>query len=141
MTVNAIATVKTTQKTPDGENFDIEMMCDAEYIFGKDKCTLKYNEPEGSGLGKTETTIEFDDDSVTLTRSGDNNSRMYFKKGEKYISVYEMPFGMFTLNINTDYVDVSRNEFFAHIVAEYALALEGIVSSENKLELDIKRKN
>lgn len=141
MTVNAIASIKTTQKTPDGENFDIEMMCDAEYIFGKEKCTLKYNEPEGSGLGKTQTLIEFDDDSIALTRSGENNSRMYFKKNEKYMGVYEMPFGMFTIHINTEHIEISKNEFLAHILAEYTLELEGIVSSQNRLELDIKRKN
>ena len=52
-----------------------------------------------------------------------------------------MPFGMFTININTECVDVSRNEFFAQISADYTLELEGIVSSKNKLELDVKRKN
>lgn len=140
MTVNAIASIKTCQKTPDGENFNIEMMCDAEYIYSFDKCTLKYNEPEGSGLGKTQTLIEIEDESITITRSGENNSRMYFKKGEKYMSVYEMPFGMFSININSEYVEISKNEEGAHIEIEYALELEGIVSSKNKLELDIKRK-
>lgn len=140
MTENSIATIKTRQTSPDGENSDIEMMCDAEYNYSLEKSTLKYNEPEGSGLGKTETSIEIGNDSITITRSGENNSRMYFKKGEKYMGVYEMPFGMFTIHINSDYVDISTEQNNAHIVAEYTLELEGVVSSQNRLELVVKRK-
>ncbi|MBQ2897121.1 MAG: DUF1934 domain-containing protein [Clostridia bacterium] len=140
MTVNSIISMKTRQTSPDGESYDIEMMCDAEYSYTPEKSILKYQEPEGSGLGKTETLLEVDDESVTITRSGENNSRMYFKKGEKYIGVYEMPFGMFTIHINSDYVDILREKDSAHILTEYTLELEGVVSSQNRLELDVKRK-
>lgn len=140
MTVNSIVTIKTCQKSPEGENYDMEMTCDARYDYVLGKSVLKYHEPEGSGLGKTETTLEIDDESVILTRSGDNNSRMYFKQDEKYTGVYEMPFGTFSIHINSQRVDISRNNNSAHVLAEYTLELEGVVASQNKLELDVKRK-
>lgn len=140
MTVNSIVTIKTCQSTPEGESYDMEMTCDAQYSYALGKSVLKYQEPECSGLGKTFTAIEITDESVSLTRTGDNNSEMYFKQNEQYTGVYEMPFGMFTIHINSKCVDVLRKNDGAHILAEYTLELEGVVSSENKLELDIKRK-
>lgn len=140
MTVNSIVTIKTRQSAPDGESYDMEMTCDAEYSYALGKSVLKYHEPECSGLGNTSTIIEINDDSVSLTRNGENNSKMYFKQSEKYTGVYEMPFGMFTIHINSKHVDILRKNDEAHILAEYTLELEGVVSSENRLELDVKRK-
>lgn len=140
MTVNSIVLLKTRQSAPDGESYDMEMTCDAEYSYALGKSILKYHEPESSGLGKTITTLEIDDESIMITRSGENNSKMYFKQNEKYAGVYEMPFGMFTIHINTSCVDILRQNNGAHILAEYVLELEGVVSSHNRLELDVKRK-
>ena len=140
MSVNSIVTIKTCQSAPGGESYDMEMVCDAMYDYTVGKSVLKYQEPEGSGLGKTETTLEFDNESITLARSGDNNSRMFFKKDEKYTGVYEMPFGMFTIHINTESVDIQRTNDMAHIRADYTLELDGVVTSQNVLELDVKRK-
>lgn len=140
MTDNSIITIKTVQSTQDTEPYDIEMTCDGEYTFGAGKSVLKYKEPEGSGLGNTVTTVEMDNESITITRCGDNNSRMFFKENEIYKGVYEMPFGMFSIRINSEKVDISRDDKGAHFSAEYAMELEGVVASRNKIELDVKRK-
>ena len=140
MTDNSIISIKTVQSAPGAEPYDIEMTCDGEYVYGMEKSVIKYKEPEGSGLGNTETTIEMDKDSVTITRCGENNSRMFFKENEIYKGVYEMPFGMFTIHINSERVDVERGNNNAHFVVEYTMDLEGVVASHNKIELDVKRK-
>lgn len=140
MTDNSIISIKTVQSAPGAEPYDIEMTCDGEYVYGMEKSVIKYKEPEGSGLGNTITTIEMDNNSVTITRCGENNSRMFFKENEIYKGVYEMPFGMFTIHINSERVDVERGNNGAHFVAEYTMELEGVVASHNKIELDVKRK-
>ena len=140
MTENSIITIKTLQIAQGAEPYDIEMTCDGEYTFGAGKSVIKYKEPEGSGLGNTVTTVELDKDSITITRCGDNNSRMFFKENETYKGVYEMPFGMFSIGINSEKVDVLAEENGAHFLAEYTMELEGVVASHNKIELDVKRK-
>ena len=140
MTENSIISIKTTQSAPGAETYDIEMTCDGEYVFGEGKSVLRYKEPEGSGLGNTVTTIEMDDSSITITRCGDNNSRMFFKENEIYKGVYEMPFGMFSIHINSEKVEIEREICRAHFSASYTMELEGVVASHNKIELDVKRK-
>lgn len=140
MTVNSIITIKTVQSAPGTEPYDIEMTCDGEYVHNFQKSVIKYKEPEGSGLGNTVTTVEMDDNSITITRCGENNSRMFFKENEIYKGVYEMPFGMFSIHINSEKVEVIRNDNDAHFSAEYTMELEGVVASHNKIELDVKRK-
>ena len=140
MTENSIISIKTIQSAPGTETYDIEMTCDGEYTFGAIKSVIKYKEPEGSGLGNTVTTVELGADSITITRQGDNNSGMFFKENEIYKGVYEMPFGMFTININTEKVNIKASENGAHFFAEYTMELEGVVASSNKIELEVKRK-
>ena len=140
MTINAIVSMKTRQSVPGEESYDIEMMCDAEYKYTLGKSIIRYNEPEGSGLGKTTTQIEITDKTVILTRSGDNNSKMCFENEGHYAGVYEMPFGMFSVNINSKKVTISRDDNGAHIVLDYSMELEGVLASVNRLELDVKRK-
>lgn len=140
MTDNSIVSIKTRQSAPGTEPYDIEMTCDGEYIYGEEKSVLKYKEPEGSGLGNTITTVEMDNCSITITRCGDNNSRMFFKENETYKGVYEMPFGMFSICINSERVEVQREDNNAHFKAEYTMELEGVVASHNRIELDVRRK-
>ena len=140
MTDNSIISIKTVQSAPGAEPYDIEMTCDGEYVYGMEKSIIKYKEPEGSGLGNTVTTIEMDNNSVTITRCGENNSRMFFKENEIYKGVYEMPFGMFTIHINSERVEIASQSDGAHFMAEYTMELEGVVASHNKIELDVKRK-
>lgn len=140
MTENSIISMKTIQSAQGAEPYDIEMTCDGEYTFGAMKSVIKYKEPEGSGLGNTTTTVELGADSITITRQGDNNSRMFFKENEIYKGVYEMPFGMFTIHINSEKVDVRATENKAYFYAEYTMELEGVVASHNKIEVDVKRK-
>lgn len=140
MTENSIISIKTVQSAPGTEAYDIEMTCDGEYTYGIEKSVIKYKEPEGSGLGNTVTTIEMDNESITITRCGDNNSRMFFKQNEIYKGVYEMPFGMFTIHINSERVEIERQSGNAHFSAQYTMELEGVVASHNKIELDVKRK-
>ena len=140
MTANSIITIKTTQSAPQTESYDVEMICDGEYVFGEETSTVRYKEPEGSGLGNTVTTIEIGKDSVTITRCGDNNSRMFFKENETYKGVYEMPFGMFTICINSERVEITKEKYSAEFLAEYTMELEGVVASHNKIRFQVKRK-
>ena len=62
---------------------------------------LTYEESELTGLEGTTTTFRILKDRITLLREGTLNSEMIFQEGRRHISLYQTPFGGFSLGVRT----------------------------------------
>lgn len=77
-------------------------------IIDNDTYTLTYKESDGSGMENVTTTLKFNISTpkeVTLSRSGEVSSVMFFEEGKRDISVYSTGIFPFEICIYTASID------------------------------------
>lgn len=102
--------------------------------------TLAYREGDDSGLGDTKTILRLEPEQVTLTRLGEVNSRMIFRKGTPHTSPYETPFGTIPLTVRTHRLETALEEDGGAIEIDYQIELGGGAAGVNRLRLHVRKK-
>lgn len=135
-----VITVKGLQEYEDeGDNTDIEMMAEGDFVFEDGKYFIDYDETEATGMEGTSTTIEIDNEYVSLTRSGELNSTLLFIKGRQTTSYYDTPYGNIMMSINTESVDVDMNESGGRVSVKYSMSMNNLFSGTNTFEIHVRK--
>ena len=134
---NAIITVKGNQSL-NNDSSDIEIITEGIFKKSESGYTIQYNETEMTGFEGTTTTLNVSDGSVTLIRTGSNNSSMIFEKGQKYMGHYETPYGSFTIGIISNKVNIDLTDSGGNIQVGYLLEIDNLVTSTNSITLSIR---
>ena len=135
-----VITVKGLQEYEDeGDNTDIEMMAEGDFVFEDGKYFIDYDETEATGMEGTSTTIEIDNEYVSLTRSGELNSTLLFIKGRQTTSYYDTPYGNIMMSINTESVDVDMNESGGRVSVKYRMSMNYLFSGTNTFEIHVRK--
>ncbi|MBE6049275.1 MAG: DUF1934 domain-containing protein [Clostridium sp.] len=121
------------------ENEDIiEVVSPGKYIKLNDGYKAIYEETEISGMAGTTTTLTIKDKEVVLEREGTTTTKMCFNKEEPSVSMYQTPYGILELSINTKALEVEMNENGGELKIDYSLAISGQMPVDTKLSLKIK---
>ena len=123
MEKNAIISVKSFSDID--PNDAIEVLTPGTFIIEEDYFKAIYEESELSGMEGTTTTLIIKEDTMILERVGSTNTNMKFKEGEIAISLYNTPYGMLDLNIDTKALTINIDENGGKIYVKYILGLEG----------------
>lgn len=101
---------------------------------------LTYQETELTGLEGTCTTLQIEPKRTTLRRSGVLNAEMVFEEGKVHTSLYEMPFGMLTLEVCANSIRRKLSERGGLLELCYRITIGGQTQSINSLKIRIRRR-
>ncbi len=116
----------------------IEVVSPGKYIKINDGYKAIYEETEISGMAGTTTTLTIRDKEVVLEREGTTTTKMSFNREEPSVSMYQTPYGILELSINTKSLEVEMDEDGGELKIDYSLAIAGQVPVDTKLSLKIK---
>ena len=126
-----------------GEDGDdsIELVTDGQYCYQDGYGQLVYMESELTGLEGTKTSFTIGPMSVVMQREGRLNTRMVFEEGQKHHFLYETPFGMATMAVNTNRVFTKLDEHGGDMEIDYVIDFEHSAVGRNKFRINVRELN
>ena len=100
-----------------------------------------YEEPQGSDLAGTKTTIEVCGNYAVLVRDGQICSVMRFEVGQPHTSLYETGVGSLTVEIHTTSFENKIDANGGTLSVSYTVAIEHQQAGKNKFLLRVKIKD
>lgn len=119
-------------------NDAIEVVTPGKFIIEDNGFKAIYEESEISGMEGTTTTLNIQDNILVLDRVGSTTTKMEFKEGTMAVSLYNTPYGVLSLNIDTEKLNINVNENGGEIYSKYTLGLEGQEGITTELNIKIK---
>ena len=119
-------------------NDAIEVVTPGRFIIEENGFKAIYEESEISGMEGTTTTLNIQDNIMVLERVGSTNTNMEFKEGAMAVSLYNTPYGVLNLNVDTEKLNINVNENGGEIYSKYILGLEGQEGITTELNIKIK---
>lgn len=106
----------------------IELITEGK-LYKKDNAYyISYKETDVTGMKGTTTTLKTEKNRVTLIRHGTITSNFVFEEGKKYISHYATEYGVFTVGIKAEKIDVDINDYGGIVKVVYSIdVLDGNV--------------
>lgn len=136
MEKRAIISVKSSSNLD--PNDAIEVVTPGKFIIEENGFKAIYEESEISGMDGTTTTLNIKDNSMVLERVGSINTNMEFKEGVTAVSLYNTPYGILDLNVDTKKLKINIDENGGEIHSKYVLGLEGQEGISTELSIKIK---
>lgn len=122
---NVASAAASDEECADGE--PMELMTEGHLLTGTQRVELVYDEGALSGMEGSVTTIGFDRQTpqlLTMMRSGAVRTAMVFEQKQRHMSVYETPFGTFSICVTARKV-VNRLFEDGTIELHYTTAVNG----------------
>ena len=98
-------------------------------VYGKINLNLKKNEI---------AIIFIQDNIMVLERVGSTTTNMEFKEGSMAVSLYNTPYGVLDLNVDTEKLNINIDENGGDIYSRYTLGLDGQEGITTELNIKIK---
>ena len=114
------------------------MVTPGKFIIEENGFKAIYEESEISGMEGTTTTLNIQDNIMVLERVGSTTTNMEFKEGTMAVSLYNTPYGVLNLNVDTEKLNINVNENGGEIYSKYILGLEGQEGITTELNIKIK---
>ena len=119
------------------EDNSIEVVTPGRFYKKENYFYAVYKETEISGMEGTTTTFKIGEDKFTLLRLGTTSTTMNFEKEKTSISLYNTPYGMLELEIETKQLDIDITEAGGEITLDYLLYISGQEPQETILKIKI----
>ncbi|MFL0245875.1 DUF1934 domain-containing protein [Candidatus Clostridium stratigraminis] len=136
MNKKAIITISSQQNNV--EDSRIEVVSPGEFYKEKEAYCAEYNETEISGMEGTRTTLKVSPEKFTLLRVGTTNAEMNFEKDGNALTIYNTPYGVIEMKIETLDLKVNIDEFGGDILVNYNLIIGGEKPQSTILKVNIK---
>lgn len=115
----------------------IEMMAFGKHHKEDDKHYLSYEDIEEESGAKTQNVIEFNQNLVEVSRNGNVNGKLIFKKGENNQSLYSTPFGDMLLEVLTKDIALMEDAQQIDLKIDYELYANNNKVSDSRIEIKI----
>ena len=132
------AIISVVSKQTGSDESAIEVVTQGEFYKEEDSYIAIYDETELSGMEGTKTTLKISPNNFLLTRIGTTNAEMRFKKGTNEISMYDTPYGMLEIKLETKDLKVDLNDNGGEVEIRYNLSISGQEPQKTILKVDIK---
>ena len=116
----------------------IEVVTPGSLKKENDEIVAMYKETEISGMSGTDTKLRIGDEYIILEREGTTSTKMHFEKDKPTISLYNTPYGMLELTIQTKKLDIDITEDGGDVEIDYEMQVAGQPTIKTKLKLNIK---
>lgn len=135
---NVTVKILGTQKRDDGESDKIELVTEGKFYKKNNFYYIVYDESEISGMEDSTTTLKINNDEVWMKRFGQNNSKLTFRKGDKYNTQYTTSYGNLNMEVSTQKVNVNINdEGEGELSLKYKLIISNTMESLNTLDITL----
>ena len=88
----------------------------------------------------TTTTVSVYDDKFVLEREGNTTTKMEFIYNTSTVSLYNTPYGMLDLRVNTKKIDINMTEDGGSVTASYDMELSGQDPIRTDIVIEVKLK-
>lgn len=135
---NVLINIKGIQKDCENQKEDVELLTEGVFYKEKEKYYLVYNETEVTGMEGTTTTVEIENEKVSIIRNGFVNNQLLFIPSKKTTSYYDTQFGSLTVSILSDKVNVNVDDFGGKLDINYRMDINDEFANESSLSINIK---
>ena len=133
-----MALISVISRQIDDEN-PIEVVTPGKF-YKKENCYYAvYKETEISGMEGTTTTFKIYPDKFSLLRMGTTTTTMNFEKNIKSVSLYNTPYGMLELKIETKELEINIGDNGGDISLNYSLNITGQTPQMTLLKIKIEK--
>lgn len=119
-------------------NEAIEVVTPGKFLVDENEFKAIYEESEISGMDGTTTTLKIKENCMVLERVGSTTTNMEFKEGKVAVSLYNTPYGILDLNVDTKELNINIDENGGEIYSKYILGLEGQEGITTEMNIKIK---
>ncbi|MGV3076089.1 DUF1934 domain-containing protein [Clostridium baratii] len=116
----------------------IEVVTPCNFLIENDEFIATYKETEISGMQGTDTKLKIGENYIILEREGSTTTKMHFEKNKQTVSLYNTPYGMLELTVNTRELDIEMNENGGNVRIKYDMQVAGQPPIKTELKLEIK---
>ena len=132
------AIISVSSKQSRDEEGDIEIVTPGEF-YKKDQCYYAvYKETEISGMEGTTTTMKIYPEKLSLIRMGTTTAKMDFEKKNEDIVLYNTPYGVMELKIQTKDLDIRIGDDGGEVKINYNMTVSGQKPLQTSLKVKIK---
>jgi uncharacterized beta-barrel protein YwiB (DUF1934 family) len=128
------------QKYQDQEPECIELVTAGVLESTEEGWFLTYEETDLTGLEGVTTTFHVEPGTITLSRKGQLDSQMVFRKDVPHESLYQMPFGALMITVCAREVRYEIGEAGGTIDLAYDIEIEQNAAGKIEYHLDIRVK-
>lgn len=142
MNDNVILSIKGTQHYEGAQDGDdmVELVTLGTLQRDEKGMTISYEETELTGMEGTTTKVRIEDGPrVTLLREGRINTQMIFQLGQRYLSLYETPYGSLSVGIETRRLKNTVCETGGDLEIDYNIEVNNLQAGTNLFRLNVKQ--
>ena len=140
MTKDVLVTI-TSRHDNYGEHNAIQSISPGTYCYIQGRHVVRYEEILEETIGSepvaTLCILKIGEDSVSLTKRGQADTEMYFKRGEAFDGIYDTPAGSLRMCLRTSRLDITEAEEAISVDLEYGLDLNYSHISDCYIKIDI----
>ncbi len=124
----------------DGSTDKIELETSASYVKRNGNRYISYKEYDPDApLKHYRTTVKVTPDNVvTVIKGGEESHQLILEKGERHKCNYNTPFGILTLGVYTEDVNIKLDDNGGELTVKYSIDIQSELASLNELTLKIK---
>lgn len=120
------------------DSTDVELLTEGEFYKADGKYYAVYQESDVTGMEGTTTTVEVDNDKVSIIREGTITNQMIFIKDKKTTSYYDTQFGALTIGVLSDKINVDIDDNGGIIDVGYSLEINEETVGKNQFYISIR---
>lgn len=132
----AIVSVRGKSGLEDGDR--MELLTEGEFYKEGNVYCISYEETGMTGMEGTVTTVRAEENKVALQRKGTVASEFIFEEGRKNVSHYATEYGVFTVGVTAEQVDVSIDDSGGIVSVIYSLDFLGNAAVRNEFILTVR---
>lgn len=119
----------------------VEIVALGEYYEKNDKKYIIYEEVVEGMEGKIKNIIKLSPTCMEVTKKGLTNTHMVFEENKKNLTVYNTPFGAFSLGIMAKGIDINEKDDSMSVKVEYELDMNYEHIADCTISLGVQSKN
>ncbi|MBC8061135.1 MAG: DUF1934 domain-containing protein [Clostridiaceae bacterium] len=123
-----------------GDENPIEVVTPGKFYKMENCYYAVYKETEISGMEGTTTTFKIYPEKFSLIRMGTTTTTMNFEKNNKSMSLYNTPYGMLELEIETKELEINIDGNGGNVTLNYSLYITGQTAIQTLLKIKIEAK-
>ena len=130
--------VISSEITTDGDTSNIKLTTTGNYSKINGRWVLLYDEMSEDETAVIKTMVKVNDKSVTITRNGEDSSKLIVTEGERNMCHYRTQFGDILLGVYCNEVENDLKDSGGTISMSYTLDVNASVLSENKVTIKVR---
>ncbi|WP_055669374.1 DUF1934 domain-containing protein [Desnuesiella massiliensis] len=136
MDKKALISISSAQK--ESKEDKIEVVTPGKFYKEEDTYYAVYDETEISGMEGTTTTLQIWPNKLSLVRIGTTSAKMEFEKNSPCTTLYNTPYGMLEIKIETNDLKVEVGDGGGEISVNYNMSIAGQKPQNTELQIKIK---